>query len=140
MKKYKYTRDQIARFVLSATTKTGFDFFADLLATKPESDKEKCECYVEDSDSEDKCKKCGMSFGEHELKPDSVILVNDVKKFNCRSTKPQEELEVEEIVMIKRVIDGNEFSCYGLQEVGDKLNLLIKAHNALVSKVTNLVK
>jgi len=104
---------------------------------EPESDKERCESYVEGSDSEDKCKKCGMPFREHELKPGSVILVNDVNKFNYRSTKPQEELEVEEIGMIKRVIDGNEFPCYGLQGVGDKLNLLIKAHNALVKEVKN---
>lgn len=142
MNKYKFNRREIAKKLLTETynyNQYGFSrkLVDELLATEePESDKEsKCECDCHERNDGYWCCLCKESH----YRPGGVILTNDVKKFNT----PQEELEVKPLKKTyfhsnEPMTDREEFVARGLEKHHDKIQELIKAHNALVKEVKEL--
>ena len=126
--KYKYSRKEWA---MEFSKWLGFDdkyadfdqdakderkWLRDLLATKPESDKEKC-------------------LHDHLCCPGDIRTVRCAYCGKSMYHEPQEELEVEELETT--TLDGKWAVKGDYKTVIEKLNSLIKAHNALVKEVKN---
>ena len=106
---YKYTRKQwLEKHRWMSETDA-----SSLLATKPESDKESKDCKR----------------------------VNGQCIHSCYLLPPKEELEVEELELVTNLkldcyeIDGMRHEDSRMDVVAEKINSLIKAHNALVKEV-----